>query len=212
MPSISKRQQYILLALSFSLPVGYTYNYDLLMALQQPLERAPFGLTLRQFNSLYSFTNLPAMVSCLAGGLLMDRWGAGACAALFLTGLLLANLLAWLAILLAYEHSPYWYYLLVASRLLLGTFGENSVALQSVVLSNYVDPSRLTLFIGLGVNMAWMFEAINNILTPVLFEEGGSAAWPVGAGLLLSALCCGLALLLVLFERTLAAQKAQSQS
>jgi hypothetical protein len=46
MDKISTGQQYCLLGLCLFLPVSYTYNFDMLMALQQPLQKPPFNLSL----------------------------------------------------------------------------------------------------------------------------------------------------------------------
>jgi MFS family permease len=158
---------------------------------------------------VYTFTNLPAIVSCVVGGVVIDRWGVALCTVLFLSCMLLANLGFFLAVLLGTQGSAWWYSALLLARALLGTFGENSLALQSVILSCYVDVSRLTLFLGLGVNGSWMFEALNNVLTPHLYHVHGSALAPAAFGLALSALSWVVGLLLVWYEKRLYAQKQQ---
>lgn len=68
-----EKYSYLLLFLSVSIMLGYTYSLDTPEALEIPLRNPPYNFSTTSFNLMYFFTFLAVGLFCIPIGVLVDR-------------------------------------------------------------------------------------------------------------------------------------------
>lgn len=176
----------IILGLSMSLMAGYTWSLDMPLALEVPLREDPFNFTNFDFSLLYFATYIPVCFFDVSIGMLLDRISIKK-AAIWIT---LICLLSEIGILMMFRlRFDEYKVVLYVLRGIFGATGSGLFTVQALLISRYGGKYYDTL-IGIGVCIPFIFDSLNNIITPLIYDSTLSMelVWVTGI------IFCGLAL------------------
>ncbi|CAD8202056.1 unnamed protein product [Paramecium pentaurelia] len=181
--------RFLAVSLAALILLGNNYSFDNPQALQTQIQQQ-LGISIIQFNLLYSVFALPNIFLTILGGMIIDRLGVR-------FGIFTFTLIVTIGqLIIALGGQFNQYSLMLLGRAIFGVASENLIIAQSTFVSLWFKGSELATAMGIIMTVPELGGALNSLLTPLIYQSSQKLSVPLFAsvGFCLFSFICGMIL------------------